>query len=118
MVRSCLLIFKQDIISAHIPSSPLFVYTNREAENEKAQADSLLHDIIPVHVMDQIKLSGEYSQSHKDVGVVFISITNFDEFYDESFEGGKKSNLCVPALLHSCNGKSKEGTAHHLALPI
>lgn len=38
--------------------------------------------------MDEIKLKGEYSQSHKDVGVVFISITNFDEFYDESFEGG------------------------------
>jgi len=44
--------------------------------------------IIPVHVVDQIKGKGEYSQSHKDVGVVFISITNFDDFYDESFEGG------------------------------
>jgi len=62
----------------------------KEAENEKAQADSLLHDMVPCHVMDEIKLKGEYSQSHKDVGVVFISITNFDEFYDESFEGGKE----------------------------
>ncbi|KAF6019764.1 hypothetical protein EB796_021992 [Bugula neritina] len=62
----------------------------KQAEIEKQLADSLLHDIIPVHVVDQIKGKGEYSQSHKDVGVVFISITNFDDFYDESFEGGKE----------------------------
>lgn len=67
-------------------SLPLVIY--RQAEIEKQLADSLLHDIIPVHVVDQIKGKGEYSQSHKDVGVVFISITNFDDFYDESFEGG------------------------------
>ncbi|XP_067944731.1 adenylate cyclase type 9-like isoform X2 [Watersipora subatra] len=59
-------------------------------ESEKVIADSLLHDILPVHVADVLKLEKKYSRSHLDVGVIFISITNFDEFYDESFEGGKE----------------------------
>ena len=59
-------------------------------------ADSLLHDILPVHVADVLKLEKKYSQSHKDVGVIFISITNFDQFYDESFEGGN-----VVIIYHS-----------------
>ena len=66
----------------------------RKLENEKVIADSLLHDILPVHVADVLKLEKKYSQSHKDVGVIFISITNFDEFYDESFEGGETRCLC------------------------
>ena len=62
--------------------------SNRKAEHEKRVADSLLQDIIPTHVIETIQMKQEYSESHKDVGVVFISITNFDDFYDEAFQGG------------------------------
>ncbi len=57
---------------------------------EKEQADWLLHNIIPAHISDIIKKESRYSENHKDVGVVFAKIVNFDEFYDESFEGGKE----------------------------
>lgn len=57
-------------------------------EEEKDQADWLLHNIIPEHVSDVLKETSKYSRNHKDVGVIFAAITNFDEMYDESFEGG------------------------------
>jgi adenylate cyclase 9 len=57
-------------------------------EDEKEQADWLLHNIIPEHVSNQLKLTSKYSRNHKHVGVIFACITNFDEMYDESFEGG------------------------------
>ncbi|XP_074650513.1 adenylate cyclase type 9-like [Tubulanus polymorphus] len=57
-------------------------------ENEKNEADWLLHNIIPDYISDQLKETSKYSRNHKDVGVIFASICNFDEMYDESFEGG------------------------------
>ena len=57
---------------------------------EKEQADWLLQNIIPQHVSDILKKTSKYSRNYKDVGVVFAKISNFDEFYDESFEGGKE----------------------------
>ncbi|XP_064636296.1 adenylate cyclase type 9-like isoform X2 [Lineus longissimus] len=57
-------------------------------EDAKEQADWLLHNIIPEHVSEQLKLTSKYSRNHKHVGVIFACITNFDEMYDESFEGG------------------------------
>ena len=53
------------------------------------QADWLLHNIIPKHVSDQLKKSAKYSENHKDVGIVFASLVNFNELYDESYMGGK-----------------------------
>lgn len=54
------------------------------------QADWLLHNIIPNHVSDQLKKSAKYSENHKDVGIVFASLVNFNELYDESYMGGKE----------------------------
>merc|ERR1719458_485113 len=56
----------------------------------KNQADWLLHNIIPSHVSDQLKKSAKYSENHKDVGIVFASLVNFNELYDESYMGGKE----------------------------
>ncbi|XP_066952169.1 adenylate cyclase type 9 isoform X2 [Macrobrachium rosenbergii] len=56
----------------------------------KNQADWLLQNIIPPHVADSIKASGKYSENHKDVAIMFASIVNFNELYDESYLGGKE----------------------------
>jgi len=58
--------------------------------NLKNQADWLLHNIIPNHVSDQLKKCAKYSENHKDVGIVFASLVNFNELYDESYMGGKE----------------------------
>nr|CAD7397137.1 unnamed protein product [Timema cristinae]CAD7431596.1 unnamed protein product [Timema monikensis] len=59
-------------------------------QNMKDQADLLLHNIIPKHVADTLKNTAKYSENHKDVGIIFASIVNFNEMYDESYLGGKE----------------------------
>lgn len=56
----------------------------------KDQADWLLHNIIPKHVAEQLKSTAKYSENHKEVGIIFASIVNFNEMYDESYLGGKE----------------------------
>nr|XP_027238964.1 adenylate cyclase type 9-like isoform X2 [Penaeus vannamei] len=56
----------------------------------KDQAEWLLHNIIPRHVADSIKSTAKYSENHKDVAVMFASIVNFNELYDEDYLGGKE----------------------------
>ncbi|KAL8623548.1 hypothetical protein ACOMHN_051158 [Nucella lapillus] len=62
----------------------------RQMQENKDQADWLLHNIIPEHVSDVVKRTHKYSKNHKDVGVIFATIVNFNEFYDEGFEGGRE----------------------------
>jgi len=59
-------------------------------QSMKNQADWLLHNIIPKHVADQLKNTAKYSENHRDVGIIFASIVNFNEMYDESYLGGKE----------------------------
>lgn len=59
-------------------------------QSMKNQADYLLHNIIPKYVADQLKTTAKYSQNHKSVGIIFASIVNFNELYDESYLGGKE----------------------------
>lgn len=59
-------------------------------QENKDQADWLLHNIIPQHVSDQVRKTSKYSKNHKDVGVIFAAIVNFNEIYDESYEGGRE----------------------------
>lgn len=66
------------------------VKDRQKIETEKEQADWLLHNIVPEHVADLLKHHDRYCKNHKDVGVIFAKISNFDDFYDESFEGGKE----------------------------
>uniref|UniRef100_A0A2M4AB74 adenylate cyclase n=1 Tax=Anopheles triannulatus TaxID=58253 RepID=A0A2M4AB74_9DIPT len=59
-------------------------------QNMKNQADMLLHNIIPKHVAEQLKNTAKYSENHHDIGIIFASIINFNEMYDESYLGGKE----------------------------
>lgn len=61
-----------------------------QMQENRDQADWLLHNIIPPHVADHVKKMPKYSKNHKDVGVIFATIVNFNEFYDESYEGGRE----------------------------
>ncbi|KAM3968233.1 adenylyl cyclase 13E [Aphomia sociella] len=69
------------------------VVANRDkqrVQNMRNQADWLLHNIIPRHVAEQLKNTAKYSENHKDVGIIFASIVNFNEMYDESYLKGKE----------------------------
>ncbi|XP_026053925.1 adenylate cyclase type 9 isoform X1 [Carassius auratus] len=63
------------------------------------QADWLLRNIIPIHVSEQLKVNQSYSKNHDNVGVIFASIVNFSEFYEESFEGGKECYRVLNELI-------------------
>ena len=62
----------------------------KQMQDEKEQADWLLHNIIPEHVINELKATKRYCKNHTDVGVVFAKVTNYDDFYDESYQGGKE----------------------------
>lgn len=59
-------------------------------QNMKNQADMLLHNIIPKHVAEHLKNTAKYSENHHNIGIIFASIVNFNEMYDESYLGGKE----------------------------
>lgn len=59
-------------------------------QNMKNQADMLLHNIIPKHVAEELKCTAKYSKNYSQAGIVFASIVNFNEMYDESYLGGKE----------------------------
>lgn len=63
------------------------------------QADWLLRNIIPIHVAEQLKVTQSYSKNHDNVGVIFASIVNFSEFYEESYEGGKECYRVLNELI-------------------
>lgn len=75
----------------------LTFYGNAVANQDKSrvqmmknQADMLLHNIIPKHVAEHLKNTAKYSENHRNVSIIFASIVNFNEFYDESYLGGKE----------------------------
>ncbi|KTG40173.1 hypothetical protein cypCar_00012458 [Cyprinus carpio] len=63
------------------------------------QADWLLRNIIPIHVAEQLEVNQSYSKNHENVGVIFASIVNFSEFYEESYEGGKECYRVLNELI-------------------
>ncbi|XP_031634032.1 adenylate cyclase type 9 [Contarinia nasturtii] len=72
-------------------------YSSSIAEKDKVrvqqmknQADLLLQNIIPRHVADHLKNTTKYSENHKNVGIIFASLINFNELYDESYLGGRE----------------------------
>lgn len=68
-------------------------------QNMRDQADWLLRNIIPFHVAEQLKVTQSYSKNHDNVGVIFASIVNFSEFYEESYEGGKECYRVLNELI-------------------
>lgn len=67
----------------------------KQAKMNKAQADWLLESIIPKHVINELEEEKLYSRNYENVGVIFASIVNFGDFYEENFEGGKE---CIRVL--------------------
>jgi len=66
------------------------VSDRQKIQFEKEQADWLLHNIVPEHVAHLLKTHEVYSETYKNVGIIFAKISNFDDFYDEAYEGGKE----------------------------
>lgn len=56
----------------------------------KNQVDWLIYNIVPEHVVERLKKDAKYSENFHDVGIIFASIVNFNEMYDESYLGGKE----------------------------
>ncbi|XP_069570702.1 adenylate cyclase type 9 [Brachyistius frenatus] len=84
----------------------LHYHGNVEADKHRSniqtlrdQAEWLLGNIIPIHVADQLKVTQSYSKNHDSVGVIFASIVNFSEFYEESYEGGKECYRVLNELI-------------------
>ena len=67
----------------------------KQAKIYKSQSDWLLESIIPKHVIDELAEEKLYSRNYENVGVIFASIVNFGDFYEENFEGGKE---CIRVL--------------------
>lgn len=72
-------------------------YSSYVAEQDKVrvqslknQADLLLHNIIPKHVADHLKNTAKYSENHHDVAIIFASLVNFNELYEEAYLGGRE----------------------------
>lgn len=61
-----------------------------EMSGMKEQADWLLFNIIPHHIQDSLNKYSKYSENHEMVAVVFASIINWHEMYEENFEGGRE----------------------------
>lgn len=70
------------------------------ALEQKQVADWLIQDMFPRHVSTQLKYTKHCSKNYDMVGVLFASIVNFAEFYEENFEGGLE---CI-RVLHELVG--------------
>ncbi|XP_022086352.1 adenylate cyclase type 9-like isoform X2 [Acanthaster planci] len=62
---------------------------------EKEEAETLLHEIIPTFVTEQMGSTSKFSQNHENVAVIFCSIVNFIDFYEEAYQDGKE---CIRVL--------------------
>lgn len=61
----------------------------KETEEQKELANWLIEVVLPSHVMNHIKLKKQYSKNYDCVGVLFLSLCNFGEFFEETYEGGR-----------------------------
>ena len=61
----------------------------QSTHQQKNQVEWLLYNIIPPHVVMELRNTGRYSRNHECVGVVFASIVNFGEL--RSGEGDEAS---------------------------
>ncbi|XP_033632435.1 adenylate cyclase type 9-like [Asterias rubens] len=66
-----------------------------QMQQEKEEAEDLLHQIIPVFVTEQMRSTSKFSQNHEQVAVIFCSVVNFIDFYEEAYQGGKE---CIRVL--------------------
>ena len=86
MKRSAHFFFNREFEASYRLSfyiSLLSARDRRKMQNMKNQADWLLHNIIPNHVTSKKTftkaLPQDYSENHRDIGVVFANLVNFNE---------------------------------------
>lgn len=58
-----------------------------QMQTVRDQADWLLTNIIPQHAIDSLKSNIRYSENHALTAVLFATITNWNDMYEETFEG-------------------------------
>jgi adenylate cyclase 9 len=61
----------------------------KDTQEQKELANWLIEVVLPSHVMNHIKLKKQYSKNYDCVGVLFLSLCNFGEFFEETYEGGR-----------------------------
>ncbi|VDK72015.1 unnamed protein product [Litomosoides sigmodontis] len=61
-----------------------------QMQSVRDQADWLLTNIIPQHAIDSLKSNIRYSENHALTAVLFATITNWNDMYEETFEGGRE----------------------------
>lgn len=54
---------------------------------------------MPILVLLCPQVTQSYSKNHDSVGVIFASIVNFSEFYEETYEGGKECYRVLNELI-------------------
>lgn len=59
-------------------------------KQQKDLANWLIDIVIPSHVISHVKEKKQYSMNYECVGVLFVSLCNFSEFFEESYEGGRE----------------------------
>ncbi|KRX79636.1 Adenylate cyclase type 9, partial [Trichinella sp. T6] len=64
--------------------------TIRRMKEMKDQADWLLSNIIPHHVVEHLARTSKYSENHAMVAVLFASVVNWNDMYEETYEGGRE----------------------------
>ena len=60
------------------------------AREQKELANWLIEVVLPSYVVNNVKEKKQYSRNHECVGVLFVSLCNFWEFFEESYEGGRE----------------------------
>ena len=61
-----------------------------KVQSLRDQADWLLHNLLPPHVVERMRARPGYSENHRQAGILFASLVNFNEMYDESYLGGRE----------------------------
>lgn len=98
----CLLVLVAMVCRMYEVAFRLTAKTGLDAAHERAnesllrdQAERLLQNIFPDHVLCRLRATCEVSLNYERVGVIFASIANFNEFYSEKYEHGKE---CIRVL--------------------
>jgi class 3 adenylate cyclase len=60
------------------------------AKEQKELANWLIEVVLPAHVVDNVKEKKQYSRNFNCVGVLFVSLCNFGEFFEETYAGGRE----------------------------
>lgn len=61
-----------------------------KVQSLRDQADWLLHNLLPPYVVERMRTQPGYSENHRQAGILFASLVNFNEMYDESYLGGRE----------------------------